>query len=250
MSPLKHSNNLAARMGRWSAGHWKTAVFGWLALVAASVYIGGQSARSTSRTPTSPSARPARPPQLVEAGFPKAADEQSEIVLIQSKTLTADDPAFKATVEDVAEDARGEPEVTKLHAPHDAGHADLVSDDRHSAQVSTSRSAPSRRRPSTSTRSMRQSTRPQAAHAGFAVSQLGSVTTTKATDAAFNSMLAKAAMIALPLTLIILLLVFGSQSSALIPLLLAVSAVFATTALMAIPSQFIAVTSRSVRSSF
>ena len=27
MSPLKNSNNLAARMGRWSASHWKTAVF-------------------------------------------------------------------------------------------------------------------------------------------------------------------------------------------------------------------------------
>ena len=41
MSPLKHSNNLAARMGRWSADHWKTAVFGWLAFVVASVVIGG-----------------------------------------------------------------------------------------------------------------------------------------------------------------------------------------------------------------
>ena len=41
MSPLKHSNNLAARMGRWSANHWKTAVFGWLAFVVASVFIGG-----------------------------------------------------------------------------------------------------------------------------------------------------------------------------------------------------------------
>src|SRR5262249_2842127 len=35
MSPLTQSNNLAARMGRWSAGHWKTAVFGWLAFVIA-----------------------------------------------------------------------------------------------------------------------------------------------------------------------------------------------------------------------
>ena len=40
MSPLKHSNNFAARMGRWSANHWKTAVFGWLAFVVASVFIG------------------------------------------------------------------------------------------------------------------------------------------------------------------------------------------------------------------
>ena len=37
MSPLKHSNNLAARMGRWSANHWTTAVFGWLAFVVCSV---------------------------------------------------------------------------------------------------------------------------------------------------------------------------------------------------------------------
>ena len=29
MSPLKPSRNLAARMGRWSASHWKTATFGW-----------------------------------------------------------------------------------------------------------------------------------------------------------------------------------------------------------------------------
>ena len=32
MSPMKRSTNVAARMGRWSARHWKTAIFGWLAL--------------------------------------------------------------------------------------------------------------------------------------------------------------------------------------------------------------------------
>ena len=41
MSPLKRSNNIAARMGRWSANHWKTAVFGWLAFVVAAVVLGG-----------------------------------------------------------------------------------------------------------------------------------------------------------------------------------------------------------------
>jgi hypothetical protein len=40
MSPLKHSRNIAARMGRWSASHWKTATFGWLAFVIASFAIG------------------------------------------------------------------------------------------------------------------------------------------------------------------------------------------------------------------
>ena len=32
--------NLAARAGRWSAAHWKTATFGWLALVVAAVALG------------------------------------------------------------------------------------------------------------------------------------------------------------------------------------------------------------------
>ena len=35
MSPLKHSNHTAARIGRWSAKHWKTAVIGWLVFVIA-----------------------------------------------------------------------------------------------------------------------------------------------------------------------------------------------------------------------
>jgi hypothetical protein len=43
MSPSapQEPHNLAARMGGWSARHWKTAVFGWLALVVAAFAIGG-----------------------------------------------------------------------------------------------------------------------------------------------------------------------------------------------------------------
>ena len=36
----KRPRNLAARMGRWSADHWKTATFGWLALVVVAFGIG------------------------------------------------------------------------------------------------------------------------------------------------------------------------------------------------------------------
>ena len=73
-------------------------------------------------------------------------------------------------------------------------------------------------------------------HPGIDVEIVGSVTTEKASTAAFNSMFAKVAMIALPLTLLILLFVFGSAIAAAIPLLLSITAVFATTALVSIPS--------------
>ena len=41
MTPLKRSNTIAARMGRWSASHRKTAILGWLAFVVAAAVIGG-----------------------------------------------------------------------------------------------------------------------------------------------------------------------------------------------------------------
>src|SRR6266508_6647504 len=41
MSRARHHSNIAARMGRWSAGHWKTATFGWLALVLMAFALGG-----------------------------------------------------------------------------------------------------------------------------------------------------------------------------------------------------------------
>ena len=41
MTPLKRSNTIAARMGRWSASHRKTAILGWLAFIVAAAVIGG-----------------------------------------------------------------------------------------------------------------------------------------------------------------------------------------------------------------
>ena len=69
-----------------------------------------------------------------------------------------------------------------------------------------------------------------AAHPALDIEELGSASTGKAVDEAFNSMLKTAGMVALPLTLVILLLVFGSAVAALIPVLLAITAVIATTA--------------------
>ena len=86
-----------------------------------------------------------------------------------------------------------------------------------------------------------------ARHPGFEIAELGSASTGKATDEAFGQMLAKAGMIALPLTLVILLVVFGSAVAALVPLLLAITAVVATTSLVALPSQLSPWTSRSRR---
>ena len=37
---MQHSDNITARIGRWSTQHRNTAIFGWLAFVLASLVIG------------------------------------------------------------------------------------------------------------------------------------------------------------------------------------------------------------------
>jgi RND superfamily putative drug exporter len=241
MSPLKHSNNFAARMGRWSANHWKTAVFGWLAFVIASVFIGNAVGTKYLEPNDLAVGEAAKANKIVEAGFPQSPDEQGEIVLIQSKTLTADDPAFKAAITDVTKTLDAFPKVRKLDSPLEPGHTDLISADRHSAMVQFSPQGTYDEAVLYIDTIGAAVAKTAATHPGFEIDQLGSVTTEKAVDEAFAGMLAKASMIAIPLTLAILLVVFGSAVAALIPLLLAITAVLATTSLIALPSQLVPV---------
>ncbi len=241
MSPLKRSNNFAARMGRWSANHWKTAVFGWLAFVVAAFVIGNTVGVKYLDATDANIGEARKGDKIIAAGFPKHEDEQGEIVLVQSKNLTADNSAFKATVDDVARTLDAFPQVVELRSPYDPDHADQISNDRHSAMV-TFRPKGTYDEALTYIESIRTKVNKiESRHEGFYVAELGSVTTEKDSSAAIDGMLAKAGMIALPLALLILLFVFGSAVAAVVPLLLAITAVLATNFLIALPSQFIPV---------
>ena len=240
MSPLKHSNNFAARMGRWSARHWKTAVFGWLAFVVAAFVIGGAVGTKYLENSDLNVGEARKADKIVEAGFPKVADEMSETVLIQSKTAKATDPAFRAVTEDVTKTLGSFDKVTEIESPA-SGHADYVSKDGRSVMVTFQPKGDYDEALTYIATIEAAVADVEKRHPGFTIDELGSVTTERDVNEAFGSMLAKAGMIAIPLALIILLFVFGSLVAAAVPLLLAITAVFATTALIAIPSQFIPV---------
>jgi RND superfamily putative drug exporter len=241
LSPLKRSNNFAARMGRWSANHWKTAVFGWLAFVVASFVIGNALGTKYLEDSDTNVGEARKADKIIEAGFPQNADKMGEIVLIHSKTAKVEDPAFKAVVAEVTETLQGFPKVTELESPATSGNPDLISKDRHGVMVTFTPKGDYDEAATYIDTIDSAVADVQKRHPDFYVDELGSVSTNKATDAAFNSMLAKAGMIAIPLALVILLFVFGSAVAALVPLLLAITAVFATTALVSIPSQFMPV---------
>jgi len=99
MSRATQNSNLAARMGRWSAGHWKTATFGWLALVVVAFAVGGQVGTKNVNPNTSGPGESGRMDRILNAGFKQPA---SESVLIQSSSVRAGSPAFDAAVAEVA----------------------------------------------------------------------------------------------------------------------------------------------------
>ena len=71
----------------------------------------------------------------------------------------------------------------------------------------------------------------------FNVEQFGGASTEKSLNEMFQSDLGKAGMLSLPLTLVILAIALGGLVAAGVPLLLALTGVLATMALVAIPSQ-------------
>ena len=138
MSPLKQSNNIAARMGRWSASHWKTATFGWLAFVIVSFAIGIVAPMQMIEKKDAAVGEAGKANQILDAGFDLDNEGQGELVVIQSKTKTVDDPAFRATINDTLDSLASFEQVTMLHSPLAPGNEGQISPDRHSVLITFS----------------------------------------------------------------------------------------------------------------
>ncbi len=160
-------------------------------------------------------------------------------MLVQSETKTADHAAFRSVVNQALVTLDRFPEVTKLRSPLAAGNEGQISKDGHSVLIQFTPKG-SYDEAIVYIDSISEATAGvQEQNPDFYVGQAGSTSTGKALDEMFGSQLARAGLLSIPLTLIILLLVFGSLVGASIPLLLALTSVFATMGLVALPSQII-----------
>ncbi len=238
MSPLRKSTNIAARMGGWSAKHRKTAIFGWLAFVIASFAIGIAVGMKTIDQNDMNVGQAREADHIIrDAGF--KLDEQMEYVLVQSSTKTASDPAFRAVVDQAIGKLETFPKVDKLRSPFAKGNEGQISADGHAVLIQFSPKGSYDEATSYIDTIVAGTAAVQKANPDYYVGEAGSASTGKALDSMFNSQLARAGMISIPITLVILLLVFGSLVGALIPLGLALTAVFATMGLVALPSQIV-----------
>jgi uncharacterized membrane protein YdfJ with MMPL/SSD domain len=238
LSPLKRSNNIAARMGRWSASHWKTAVFGWLAFLVLAVAIGMQVGTKTLSNDDASVGQSHKADQILKKAFPQV-DRQTEIVLVQSSTKTVDDPKFRATVNDVVGTIESNPAIKNLKSPLDPANADNVSKDRHSVTVTWDMKGKYDNAKTKIDAIESSIANVGDRHPGIYVGEAGSVSSGKALDKMFMDQLKLAGERSIPITIIVLLLVFGALVAVGIPLLLALSSVVATVFLVALPSQLV-----------
>jgi uncharacterized membrane protein YdfJ with MMPL/SSD domain len=238
MTPLNRSNNIAARMGRWSARHRKTAIFGWLAFVIAAAVIGGAVGMKKLDQDELGIRESGRAQELIDNGaFRDTADES---VFVESSSTTAGQPAFRAVVRDVVAAVSAQDGVSNVRSPLGPNGENLVSQDRHAALVQFELDDTDERSTELVEPVLEAVAGVQASHPEFRVEQFGAASATKALDETVGEDFKRAEYTALPITLGILIVVFGALVAAGIPMLLGLTAVFAAIGLLSIPSQLFA----------
>ena len=228
-----HSPNVAARMGRWSAQHRKTAIWGWLAFVIVAFMIGGGVGTRTLDNAHLGVGESGRADRTVDAAYPKSADE---LVLVQSATETANGLRFRAAVGDAQFRLSQLPYVYAIESPYTPANRSQISADGHSAltrfKIAGNQSTAKERANAT----LRAIDAAQAAHPQLTIGEFGDASSDNQVSASISSDFKTALVTSLPVTLLILLIAFGALVAAAVPLLLGLTAVLGTIGLVGVIS--------------
>jgi len=231
-------NNLAARMARWSSRHRKKAFWGWLAFVVVAFAIGnmiGSKQISDVNSFTGESHR-------AEAALDRAGlRPQSEVVFIQSDRLTVNDPRFRAAVSDVMGRLQGQQYVQDVKSP--LRRAGSVSQDGHAALVEFNIAGDSTQATTRVDPILASVASVQKRHPGLVIEESGDASGQAGVEDTIGKDLAKAGAVSLPVTLVILMITFGTLVAAGLPLLIGLTSVIAAMGLVGLTSQLLPVDS-------
>jgi RND superfamily putative drug exporter len=230
--------NVAARAGRWSAAHWKTALGAWLAFCVLAVALGSIAGTKVLKQADTAAGGTRKAEQMLKkAGF---EDRAGESVLVESKGTTIADPAFRAAVADVARSVSRLPEVQRVRSPLAAANAGQISKDGHSALVQFDIGGD----PDTADERVQPVLEAvdgvQQRHTTFTVAEFGMASASHELNKTLNKDFQRAEYSTLPVTLVILVFAFGALVAAGLPVLLAFSGVLATIGLGGLASHVVA----------
>ena len=234
------------RIAGWSTRHRKTAVFGWLALVAA-LFMAGQAA-GTKNMPSYDPGQAGRAERALHQVAPDYYGSAAELVLIRARAAGdtfAGDASMRQAARQLVTALSALPKsavgiaspLTLTAGPGD-GRA-LVSADGRSALVTFDVPGSVSDQDQAVAADQRAVAAVQARHPDLLIAETGDASILRAVDNSLDFRQAEATSI--PVTLVLLLVVFGALVAAGIPILLAVSAVTAALSLVTISSHWLPV---------
>jgi uncharacterized membrane protein YdfJ with MMPL/SSD domain len=220
--------NLAARAGRWSASHRKLAICGWIGLVVAALALGSAVGTRSLDNDSVGVGESGRADRMIAAAFPKGA---AESVLVQALGADAGRARLLAAADDVEARLARLSFVRRLRGPRAAG--ERVSADGRSALIEFQIPENDRIDPADKVdATIAAVAAAQRAHPDLRIAEVGEASGEKAFSESIGEDFHRAEVSALPLTLAILIVVFGALVAAGVPLLLALTAVAATIGLL------------------
>jgi len=231
------------RVAGWSARHRKTAVFGWLLLIAA-IFMAGQ-AIGPGNLPQYDAGQAGQAERIQNQVAPAQYNAFAESVLIQARApgvTFADNASMRRAASEVAAALSALPKsAAGIRSPLSAGGQSLVSKDGRSALVTFQVPGNVADVSQAATADQKAVAAVQARHPDLRIAESGDASILQAinNDLTFS----KAEGTSLPITLILLLIVFGALVAAGIPLLLAVTSVAAAIGVLTIVSHLLPVAS-------
>ena len=232
------------RIAGWSARHRAAAILGWLTLVVAAFAVGQLlPARNVPSYDAGQSGRAEQVLQRLNVTTPPA-----ENVLIGVRGPAGagrafrTDPELRQAVRQVAAALAGLPHsAQRVATPLDPGQGSLVSADGRSALVTFTVPGKISNEDQAVLPDLRAVAAIQARHPGLLIQESGDASQDRAASAVIGRDFRQAEVTSVPITLVLLLAVFGALIAAGIPLLLAATAVVTAISLLAIPGQWLPV---------
>lgn len=231
--------SIAARAGRWSAHHKKTAVFGWLAFVVAAFVLGGMVGTKKLDDVDTGAGESGRAEQVLDRAFPAETAEENLFVQTPAGS-SARDPDVKAAVTSLMATVADQPGVSDVVSPYEQ-YGSISRDGRSLLIGYEIRDTDEKPAIDEIEAINAQIAKAAKEYPTLRVEPFGDATAEQQIEGQFEEDFQRAEFLSLPITLFILVLAFGALVAAGLPLLLGITAVIASLGLVALPSQILPV---------
>jgi len=243
--PGRSKSPVVERVANWSAKYRKSVLAGWLLLVAGAIVIG-----NVVGTKSVNSYDPGQAGKAERVlARPGVVPRPTETVLIQARAggqTFAGDPELRLAAAQVVAALHGMPKVAvDIRSPLASAGRGLISRDGRSALVTFNVAGNTNKSQQTVVAAERAVAAVQAKHPDLLVGESGQASISRASNNLVSEDFRRALVTSLPVTLLLLLIVFGALIAAGIPLLLAGTSVVTALSLLAVPSHWLPVSGPS-----